>query len=135
MVQRAQIRAGICQRANKAFHADLEAAPQMTMRGGYAEDNYENVPPPDAKLDKPTDEYLETYTFWGMAYLDPASWRHYLPYLIDYSFRHMDDPKMAVEGVLNNLRPPDRDPPRLASLNAEQESLNRGVPRRTGLQR
>jgi Family of unknown function (DUF6714) len=123
MTQREQIRAGIYQRANEAFHADLEASPRMTLRGGYAEDSYEQVPPPDSELDKLTDEYLETYTFWGLAYLDPASWRHYLPYLIDYAFRHMDDPRMAIEGVLHNLRPPDRDPPRLASLNAEQETV------------
>ena len=30
---------------------------------------------------------------------------------------------MAAEGALHNLRPPDRDPPRLASLNAEQEAV------------
>ena len=30
---------------------------------------------------------------------------------------------MAVEGVLHNLRPPDREPPRLASLSAEQEAV------------
>jgi hypothetical protein len=35
----------------------------------------------------------------------------------------MDDPKMAVEGLLHNLRPPDREPPRLASLTAEQEAV------------
>lgn len=30
---------------------------------------------------------------------------------------------MVVEGLLHNLRPPDREPPRLASLTAEQESV------------
>lgn len=95
----------------------------MTLRGGYAEDSYDSAPPPDPVLDEPTDAYLETYTFWGLAYLDPASWRHYLPRLIDYSLRHMDDPKLAVEGLLHSLRPPDRDPPRLASLTAEQEAV------------
>ncbi len=123
MAQREQIRAGICQRASAAFRADLQAAPRMTLRGGYAEDSYDEIPPPDPELDRLTDEYLEAYTFWGLAYLDAASWRHYLPHLIDYSFRHMDDPRMAVEGVLHNLRPPDRDPPRLGSLSAEQEAV------------
>lgn len=117
------MRSEIVRRANEVFHVDALAAPQMTLRGGYAEDSYDFVPPPDPLLDELTDSYLETYTFWGLAYLDPASWRHYLPYLIDYTFRHLDDPKMVVEGLLHNLRPPDRHPPRLASLTAEQEAV------------
>lgn len=116
-------RAEIKRRAREAFHADMLAAPRMTLRGGYAEDSYESAPPPDPVLDELTDSYLATYTFWGLAYLDPDSWRHYLPYLIDYSFRHMDDPDMVVEGLLHNLRPPDRQPPRLASLTAQQEAV------------
>ena len=105
------------------FHADALVTPPMTLRGGYAEDSYDIAPPFDPVLDELTDTYIEAYTFWGLAYLDPASWRHYLPHLIDYTFRHMDDPKMVVEGLLHNLRPPDREPPRLASLGAEQESV------------
>jgi hypothetical protein len=35
----------------------------------------------------------------------------------------MDDPAMAVEGLLHSLRPPDREPPRLASLTVEQEAV------------
>jgi hypothetical protein len=117
------IRSGISRRASEAFHADALAAPRMTLRGGYAEDSYDVAPPPDAELDRLTDSYLGAYTFWGLAYLDPASWRHYLPHLIAYTFRHMDDPEMAVEGLLHNLRPPDREPPRLATLTAEQEAV------------
>jgi hypothetical protein len=113
----------ISRRASEVFYADALAAPRMTLRGGYAEDSYVFVPPPDPVLDELTDMYLEAYTFWGLAYLDPTSWRHYLPHLIDYTFRHMDDPKMVVEGLLHNLRPPDREPPRLASLTAEQEAV------------
>jgi hypothetical protein len=30
---------------------------------------------------------------------------------------------MVVEGLLHSLRPPDREPPRLASLTVEQESV------------
>ncbi|MGC2047279.1 MAG: DUF6714 family protein [Gallionella sp.] len=122
-MQNESVRSEISRRAIEAFHADVLAAPRMTLRGGYAEDSYDLVPAPDPDLDKLTDAYLEAYTFWGLGYLDPASWRHYLPHLIDYSFRHMDDPKMAVEGLLHNLRPPDREPPRLASLTAEQEDI------------
>lgn len=116
-------RSEISSRASDVFHADNLAVPQMTLRGGYAEDSYDVAPAYDAVLDELTDAYLEAYTFWGLAYLDSASWRYYLPHLIDYTFRHMDDPKMAVEGVLHNLRPPDREPPRLASLTAEQEAV------------
>ncbi|MGZ8160913.1 MAG: DUF6714 family protein [Methylobacter sp.] len=120
---REKIRSEISRRTRKAFQADALSVPQMTLRGGYAEDSYDFAPLPDPVLDALTDTYLEAYTFWGLAYLDPASWRHYLPHLIDYAFRHMDDPKMVVEGLLHSLRPPDREPPRLASLNAEQESV------------
>jgi hypothetical protein len=122
-MQRSSIRSEISRRAHKAFRADALAAPRMTLRGGYAKDSYDFAPPPDPVLDEVTDQYLEAYTFWGLTYLNPASWRHYLPYLIDYTFRHMDDPKMAVEGLLHNLRPPDREPPRLASLTPEQEAV------------
>jgi hypothetical protein len=122
-MEKTKLRSEISRRASEAFRADALAAPRMTLRGGYAEDSYDVAPPPDPILDELTDTYLEAYTFWGLAYLDPASWRHYLPHLIDYAFRHMDDPKMAVEGLLHNLRPPDREPPRLASLTAEQEAV------------
>lgn len=117
------IRAAISRRASEAFAADALTAPRMTLRGGYAEDSYDVAPPPDPEIDRLTDAYLEAYTFWGIAYLDPASWRHYLPHLIAHAFRHMDDPGMAVEGLLHSLRPPDREPPRLATLSAEQEAV------------
>jgi hypothetical protein len=122
-MQTKNLRSDISRRAGEAFHADALAPPQMTLRGGYAEDSYDFAPPLDPVLDEPTDKYIETYTFWGLAYLDPASWRHYLPRLIDYTFRHMDDPAMAVEGLLFSLRPPDREPPRLASLTPDQEAV------------
>ena len=117
------MRAEICRHAFEAFRADAEAVPAMTLRGGYAEDGYDIAPPYDPALDEPTDAYLETYTFWGLAYLDAASWRHYIPRLIAYAFRHMQDPAMAVEGLLHNLRPPDREPPRLGSLTPGQEAV------------
>lgn len=109
--------------ASEAFHADALADPRMTLRAGYAVDSYDIAPLPDPEIDKLTDVYLESYTFWGLAYLDAASWRHYLPHLIAYTFSHMDDPWMAVEGLLHNLRPPDREPPRLASLSTQQEAV------------
>lgn len=123
MATKQMVRSEISRRASEVFQVDYLAVPQMTLRGGEAEDSYNVAPPRDAVLDELTDAYLEAYTFWGLAYLDPAAWRHYLPHLIDYTFRHMDDPKMVVEGLLHNLRPPDREPPRLASLTAEQEAV------------
>ncbi|MGB5718984.1 MAG: DUF6714 family protein [Gammaproteobacteria bacterium] len=72
------MRSDIRRRASKAFHADALAVPKMTLRGGYAVDSYDIVPPPDPVLDEQTDAYLEAYTFRGLAYLDPASWRHYI---------------------------------------------------------
>lgn len=98
------MRSEISRRASEVFHANTLAAPLMTLCGGDAEDSYNVEPPHDAVVDELTDAYLEAYTFGGLAYPDPASWRHYLPHLIDYTFRHMDDPKMVVEGVLHSLR-------------------------------
>jgi len=122
-MERAKLRSEIRHRAFEAFQADALTNPRMTLRGGYAEDGYDFAPPFDPVLDELTDTYLETYTFWGLAYLDPASWRHYLPHLIGYAYRHKDDPAMVVEGLLHNLRPPDRVPPRLASLTPDQEAV------------
>lgn len=116
-------RAEISRRAREVFNADAAATPPMTLRGGNEVDSYNRMPPPDPVIDALTDAYLEAYTFWGLVHLDTDSWRHYLPHLIDYSLRHMSDPKMAIEGLLHNLRPPDREPPRLAALTAEQEAV------------
>lgn len=122
-MEKEKARFEISRRANELFHADALTIPLMTLRGGCAVDSYDFPPPHDLVLDNLTDTYLEAYTFWGLAHLDPVSWRYYLPHLIGYTFRHMDDPKMAVEGLLHNLRPPDREPPRLASLTEEQEAV------------
>ena len=114
----------IVQRAYEVFRTDLEAEPTLSLRGGDAIDSYDSAPPYDPTVDAPTDEYLEHYTFWGLIYLDAASWRHYLPLLIDYAFRNLHHPtSMVVEGLLNSLRPPDREPPRLASLTPDQEAV------------
>jgi len=117
------VREAIVKQAYAAFQTDLESPPALTLRGGDAVDSYEMASPYDAAIDQPTDEYLAKYTFWGLGYLDAASWRHYVPQLIAYTFRHIADPNtMAPEGLLYSLRPPDREPPRLATLTAAQES-------------
>ena len=108
------------------FRADIDAVPAMTLRGGVAVDGYDAPPPYDATLDEPTDAYLEQYAFGGVTYLDDASWRHYLPRLIDYALRHAwsrAPGTMAIDALLWSLRPPDREPPRLGSLTAAQESV------------
>lgn len=110
-------------RAFGAFRFDLEACPPLTLRGAYAVDGYDRAEPFDPSQDEPTEEYLETFAFWGLAYLDAQSWRHYLPRLIDYTLRRHDDPAMVTEALLRSLRAPDRYPPRLASLSADQESV------------
>jgi hypothetical protein len=47
------------------------------------------------------------------------------PRLIDYAFRNPDDPAMVTEALVRSLRPPDRYPPRLAALSADQEEVVR----------
>jgi hypothetical protein len=116
----------IARRAFDMFREDLAAVPSTTLRSANAIDSYSAPIPYDASLDEPTDEYLERYTFWGQIFLDATSWRHYLPLWIDYATRHAADRStMVVEGLLAALRPPDREPPRLASLTGEQEAVIR----------
>ncbi len=109
--------------AFEAFRADAETVPPLTLRGGNAVDSYDDAEPFDPACDDPTDAYIEGFAFWGLGYLDAQSWRHYLPRLISYAFRRPDDPAMAVEALIRSLRPPDRYPPRLATLTAEQEAV------------
>ena len=109
--------------AIEAFRAETDAPPPLTLRGGNAVDGYDEAEPFDPAHDEPTDDYLERFAFWGLGYLDARSWRHYLPRLIDYAFRRPDDPAMVIEALIRSLRPPDRYPPRLASLTADQEAV------------
>jgi hypothetical protein len=96
----------------------------MTLRGGASVDSYFVPPPFDPDIDKPTDAYLEAYAYWGLTYLDPVSWRHYLPCLIDYAIRHIGEPgSLITDGLLWSLRPPDREPPRLGSISPRQEEV------------
>jgi hypothetical protein len=116
----------IIQRAYDVFRADFAATPSITLRGGWALSFYDAPPPYDPDLDVPTDAYLEQCGFGGVGFLDAPSWRHYLPRLIDYSLRNLASHEagtMAIEAFLWSLRPPDRDPPRLGSLNKEQEAV------------
>jgi hypothetical protein len=109
--------------AFEAFAGDVAVPPPLTLRGGNAVDGYQRPEPFDSAHDQPTDAYVEGFAFWGLGYLDAQSWRHYLPRLIEYSLRRPDDPAMVAEALVRSLRPPDRYPPRLASLSREQETL------------
>ena len=116
----------IIKRAYEVFSVDVAAIPPITLRGGNALDSYDEPPPFDPAVDSPTDAYLETYAFHGLVFVDPPSWRHYLPRLIDYALRNIASNApgtMAIDGLLWSLRPPDREPPRLASLTREQEDV------------
>lgn len=112
-------------RARAAFHRDTAVPPPLTLRGASDLDDYARPRAFDAAIDEPTDAYLEQFAFWGVAYLDAQSWRHYLPRLIDYSLRHPDDPRMVTEALVRSLRPPDRYPPRLGALAGDQEAIVR----------
>jgi hypothetical protein len=109
-------------RAYAAFARDLGTPPAVSLRGGNALDEYKYPEAFDPVLDAVSDAYLERY-WWGVAHLDAPSWRHYLPHLIEYSLRRRRDHEMVIEALLTSLRPPDREPPRLASLSVEQESV------------
>lgn len=108
--------------ATLAFKAELAEPPSISLRGGDALDDYNAPPPFDAQVDKASDEYIEKY-IWGLGYIDPRSWRHYLPILIEYTIRNAEGGSDIGDALLASLRPPDRDPPRLASLSVEQESV------------
>jgi len=113
----------IVRRAFEVFSIDSYDVPPLTLRGGNAVDGYDEAEPFDPACDEATDAYIEGFTFWGLIYLDARSWRHYLPRLMAYTFRHPNDPAMASEALIRSLRPPDRYPPRLATLTAEQEAI------------
>jgi hypothetical protein len=104
-----------------AFALEIAAIPSVTLRAGNSLDDYQQPSPFESAVDSISDGYLENYP-WGIGYLDAASWRHYLPHLIEYALRHKHDGNLVVDGLLNSLRPPDREPPRLASLSPQQEA-------------
>jgi hypothetical protein len=113
----------IARRAFEIFQLDATESPPLTLRGGNAIDSYSSPPPYDAQLDQPTDEYLELY-HWGITFLDPISWQYYLPYLMAYAIRNLrGGTSMVIHSVLSSLRPPDQEPPRLASLSQAQEQV------------
>jgi hypothetical protein len=113
----------IIDQAWEVFAADVATIPPMTLRGGNAVDSFDLPAPFDPEADQPADDYLEAH-YRGIVHLDPASWRHYLPRLIDYALQHLGEAGAAVtEALLWSFRPPDREPPRLGSLTPQQEAV------------
>jgi len=104
------------------FSAEMVATPTITLRAGNELDDYRTPSAFVSAFDAVSDSYLEQF-HWGVSHLDAVSWRHYLPYLIEYASRHMQSGSIVVVTLLENLRPPDRVPPRLASLSVEQEAV------------
>ncbi len=118
----------LIQNAYDVFHDNSVKEPPMTLRAGDAIDSYDIPPNYDEELDKLTDDYLQQYAYFALPFLDAISWRYYLPFLIDFALRHYTpeaapESSIVVEGTLSSLRPPDREPPRLAVLTTEQESV------------
>ncbi len=111
----------LVEQAFAAFAEEVAQTPPMSLRAGAAIDDYTEPPAFDSSVDLHTDTYLEQY-HWGLFHLEPASWRHYLPYFVQFSLRQRLTGSLAVDTFLATLRPPDRDPPRLAALNPIQES-------------
>jgi hypothetical protein len=103
-----------------AFAVECGQTPPMSLRAGNAVDDYSAVPAFDAAIDLCSDAYFDQY-HWGLFHLDPLSWRHYLPYFVECVLKHRSGGPPAVDTFLATLRPPDRDPPRLASLTSAQE--------------
>jgi hypothetical protein len=104
-----------------AFSAEGTAFPPMTLRGGDALDLNKPAPPFDVLVDAISDEYLEAHP-WGSGYLDATSWRHYLPFMMEYALRRITEASDVTDALLTSFRPPDRDPPRLGSLSKAQET-------------
>jgi hypothetical protein len=109
-------------RVFEAFSEEIRATPAITLRGGNALDEYKEPQNFDPIVDTVSDSYFERY-WWGIAHLDPPSWRYYLPHLIEYSLRRKQEYSMVIDALLTSLRPPDREPARLASLSSQQESV------------
>ncbi len=114
--------ADLVSRAFEVFRNDVNAIPPMTLRSGNAVDDYDPPIPFDETLDAVDSAYLEKY-FFGLPYLDPVSWRHYLPHLIRHALEHLQTGSNAVEALLSSLRPPDRNPARSGSLTKEEEQI------------
>jgi len=100
--------------------------PAISLRGGNALDDYEEPPPFDPELDRPTDEYIERY-YHGIHFLDADSWHHYLPVLLGYALGHPESESMALDTLLFSLDPRNGDYPVFPCLSSSQAAAVRGA--------
>jgi len=107
-----------------AFSQEVSVPPKISLRAGDAIDDYAMPTQFEHEQDQISDDYFENY-HWGISYLDPESWRHYLPFLFRYALHKRKENSIVIDALLNSLRPPDRLPARLASLSIEQEKAVR----------
>ena len=109
----------------RAFEVFSQEAPRMTLRHGDALSSYRTITDVDPNItDDTSDLYLERYQN-GLYHLDVQSWRSYLPFLISYSIRHVRSigPSMVIDIFLSSLRPPDREPPRLSTIQVDEKKV------------
>jgi len=110
------------ERIATAFAVELASTPPMSLRAAGEVDVGRPPPPFDPAQDAPSNEYLEQHAY-DLPFLDSESWRFYLPRLLALAVADARASSNAVDGLLESLRPPDREPPRLASLSSEQEAI------------
>jgi hypothetical protein len=125
-VSKFQMTDDLTERLEAGFATDLAKTPATTLRSGDSVDSYGESIPFDREIDVVSDDYLTKYC-WGVTYLDAESWRYYLPALGAFALRHLESSSLVVGALIASLRPPDREPPRLGSLNSVQEALVREV--------
>ncbi|GAC1541937.1 MAG: hypothetical protein NVS3B10_30970 [Polyangiales bacterium] len=117
----------LARRIAAAFGDDAARAPSTSLRGGNSLDDYEPPPPYDPVIDAPTDVYLERYALCGLGYVDPESWRHYLPRLLDHALRTFAadgaHSGLVIQALLSSLGPQSSAAPRRTSLSTEQERV------------
>lgn len=95
----------------------------MSLRSGNAIDCGKEEVEFDPKLDKPSNDYLES-NYDGICFLDAESWKYYLPILIEFTIKNYTfSNSMVIDSFISSLRPPDREPPRFGALTEKQEKI------------
>ena len=113
----------LIEKAYNEFHTEKDYFPAMTLRSGKSVDSGREEIEFNRLLDKPSYKYLED-NYDGICFLDPQSWKYYLPILIEFSIKnYTSSNSMVIDSLLASLRPPDRKPSRFRSLNKEQENV------------
>src|SRR5436190_17837070 len=94
----------------------------LSLRQGDEIDSHDTPTPDVLPVDwsNVSERELEEH-HWGFTHLDAESWHFYLPAFLAYSVRHFTrGESLVIAACLNNLRPPDRVPPRFTKLSDRQ---------------